>query len=86
MSTSSGQTNTVDLPSDSESPDEPMLYTLAEAAEKLRISYWVMYRLARDRAIPSVYQGRCRYVSPQALRDYVANLPTAPSAEKAYKR
>lgn len=79
-------TETVQPATDSPAADEPLLHTLAEAAEKLSISYWVMYRLARDGAIPSVYQGRCRYVTPQALRDYVANLPTSPSKDPAYKR
>lgn len=62
--------------------EEPLLLTLKAAAEKLSIGYWAMYRLVSEGVIPSCYQGRCRYVTPQALRDYVAGLPTTSPVER----
>ena len=65
--------------------DEKRLIPIKDAADQLSISYWLMWRLVRDAVIPSVYQGRTRYVTPEAIRAYVAALPTEPT-KPAYKR
>lgn len=52
----------------------PLLLTVAEAAESLRLSRTRLYELVATGELPSVKIGRSRRVSGQALRDYVQQL------------
>lgn len=76
------QTGTIAEPSSSptfnvtELPMEPLLISLKDAAPIIGLSYYGFYELIEAGTIPSVYQGRRRYVTPQALRTYVDSLPT----------
>lgn len=67
-----------------ELPMEPLLISLKDAAPVLGLSYYGFYELVEAGTIPSVYQGRRRYVTPESLRAYVAKLPTiGPAADLA---
>ena len=55
-----------------------LLYTIEEAADLLAISRWSVYALADDGRLPSVYQGRRRYIAADGLRAYVASLSSTP--------
>lgn len=58
-------------------PDsDALLITVKEAADKLSVTPWSVYRMLDDDKIRSVYQGRRRYVVVESLREYVENLPT----------
>lgn len=57
-------------------PMEPLLISLKDAAAIVGLKYYGFYELVEKNIIPTSYQGRRRYVTPQALRDYVASLPT----------
>lgn len=57
------------------STPDPLLISVQEAAERLSITAWSVYRLLDDKVIDSAYQGRRRYVVVESLHDYVANLP-----------
>ena len=53
---------------------EKVLLTVDEAAEKLAVSRWTMYRLMKERYVVSVQVGRCRRVTAESLAQYVAAL------------
>lgn len=57
-----------------ELPMEPLLISLKDAAPIVGLSYYGFYELVEAGTIPTVYQGRRRYVTPQTLRDYVDSL------------
>ena len=46
----------------------------------LNVTPWLVYKLADDGALASVYQGRRRYIKADSLDAYVASLPTEKSA------
>jgi len=54
--------------------DTTTLLTVAEAAERLRISKWLLYEQIRSRRLRTVKIGARRLVPPDALAEYVANL------------
>lgn len=55
---------------------DALLITVKEAADRLSLTPWSVYRLLDDKKIASVYQGRRRYVVVESMREYVDNLPT----------
>ena len=57
---------------DDEARQEPMLFTVMEAAQRLRIGRSLMYELLAAGDIPSIRIGRLRRVLRVALDDYVA--------------
>jgi hypothetical protein len=57
-----------------ELPMEPLLISLKDAAPIIGLSYYGFYELVEAGTIPTVYQGRRRYVTPQTLREYVDSL------------
>lgn len=58
--------------------DGPLLLTIAEVAEKLRVKPWSVYKLCDDGILPCVYMGpKTRRVKPDDLRAYVASLPSS---------
>ena len=56
------------------SPTTPLLYTLPEAAEQLRISRTKLYELLDANEIESVHIGRSRKIPAAALDTYVNRL------------
>jgi excisionase family DNA binding protein len=50
------------------------LITVQEAADRLAVSRWMIYRLIWDRQIKSVQIGRCRRIVQQSLDDYLSGL------------
>jgi excisionase family DNA binding protein len=54
--------------------DEPLLYTIPEAATALRISRTKLYELLDSGDVESVYIGRSRKIPAEALRIYVSRL------------
>jgi excisionase family DNA binding protein len=52
------------------------LYSIKEAAYVLNVTPWLVYKLADDGVLASVYQGRRRYIKADSLDAYVASLPT----------
>lgn len=64
--------------------DDELLISVKEAARRLSLTPWSVYRLADDAQIESVYQGRRRYIVVASLADYIATLPTqTPQSEKS---
>ena len=53
---------------------EPMLYTIDEAAELLRISRAKFYTLVAQRRIATVTLGGCRRVERTALEKYITTV------------
>lgn len=67
-----------------DSSDDELLISVKEAARRLSLTPWSVYRLADEKQIKSVYQGRRRYVVASSLAEYVEALPTqSPVAETA---
>lgn len=58
------------------SQPQPILYTLQEAADLLRISRTKLYELLDARELESVHIGRSRKIPADALRTYVDGLRT----------
>jgi excisionase family DNA binding protein len=50
------------------------LITVQEAADRLAVSRWMIYRLIWDRQIKSVQIGRCRRIIRQSFDDYLSGL------------
>ncbi len=57
---------------------DPLLVTAKQAGAMLALAPGSIYRLLDSGEIPSVYQGRKRYVRPADLRAYIEGLPTNP--------
>ena len=55
---------------------EPILCSIKDAATRLGVTPWSVYKLADDQRIRTVYQGRRRYVVVESLHEYVDSLPT----------
>lgn len=53
---------------------DQLLITVKEAADRLSLTPWSMYRLLDDKQVEDVYQGRRRYVVVSSLEEYVGNL------------
>ncbi len=56
--------------------DAELLISVKEAARRLSLTPWSVYKLADDQQIKSVYQGRRRYVVAASLNEYIESLPT----------
>ena len=56
------------------SRDEPLLYTIPEAASALRISRTKLYELLDSGEVESIYIGRSRKIPTEALRIYIDGL------------
>ena len=54
--------------------DGPRLYTLTEAAERLRVSRAKLYQLMNTGQLRSVHLGRRRLISDDALTEFIATL------------
>jgi excisionase family DNA binding protein len=52
----------------------PVLLTVQEACDTLRISRWTFYRLMQRRELRTVTIGRSRRVEPDAITDYLRSL------------
>ena len=52
----------------------PVLYSVVEAAEALRLSRSMIYELIRSGRLQTVKQGRRRLVPVDALAEYVSSL------------
>jgi excisionase family DNA binding protein len=50
------------------------LITVQEAADRLAVSRWMIYRLIWDQKVKSVQIGRCRRIVRQSLNHYIAGL------------
>ena len=50
------------------------LITVQEAADRLAVSRWMIYRLIWDLQLKSVQIGRCRRIVRKSLDDYIAGL------------
>ena len=50
------------------------LITVQEAANRLAVSRWMVYRLIWDQQVKSVQIGRCRRIVRQSFEDYLAGL------------
>jgi len=64
------------VPPTNPSRDEPLLYTIPEAASALRISRTKLYELLDSGDVESVYIGRSRKIPAEALRIYIDRLRT----------
>lgn len=62
---------------------EPLLLTVKDAANCLRMSRATVYVLVQRRIIPTIRIGRSVRISTQALRQYVAELEADVAAAKA---
>jgi excisionase family DNA binding protein len=62
------------VPPTNPSRDEPLLYTIPEAATALRISRTKLYELLDSGDVESVYIGRSRKIPAEALRIYIDSL------------
>ena len=54
--------------------DRSELLTVAEAAERLRVSKWMVYNLIRSRALRTIKIGDRRLVPVRALRAFLSQL------------
>jgi excisionase family DNA binding protein len=52
----------------------PLLLTIAEASQRLRVSKWMVYRLIHTRQLKTVTIGRRRFVPADSLRRFVEQL------------
>jgi excisionase family DNA binding protein len=50
------------------------LITVQEAADRLAVSRWMVYRLIWDGHVKSVQIGRCRRIIRQSFDDYLLGL------------
>ncbi len=50
------------------------LITVQEAADRLAVSRWMIYRLIWENRLTSVQIGRCRRIIRQSFDDYLASL------------
>lgn len=64
------------LSSTAAAPSGKLLYSIKEAADALALSAQTVYDLCDAEKIPTVRQGRRRYITATALHEYVANLPS----------
>lgn len=60
--------------------DSRLLIPVKEAADRLSVTPWSVYKLLDDKAIEGRYQGRRRYVLVASLEEYVQNLSQEPAA------
>lgn len=52
----------------------PELITVQEAADRLAVSRWMIYRLIWETRLASVHIGRCRRIIRRSFDDYLASL------------
>jgi excisionase family DNA binding protein len=57
-----------------------VLLTIEEAAKALRIGRTMMFKLLAEGALPSVYIGRARRISLDAIRSYVKQNESSTTA------
>lgn len=50
------------------------LITVQDAADRLAVSRWMIYRLIWENRVASVQIGRCRRIIRQSFEDYLAGL------------
>jgi excisionase family DNA binding protein len=53
---------------------EGELITVQEAADRLAVSRWMVYRLIWDQQVASVQIGRCRRIVRSSFNNYLAGL------------
>ncbi|WP_131732915.1 helix-turn-helix domain-containing protein [Actinomadura formosensis] len=56
------------------SPPPPLLLTIPEACEALRVSRWQIYRMINDGRLKTVRIDRRRFVTPDDLQDLIKEL------------
>ena len=56
------------------SDTQPLLLTISEACEALRISRWQLYQLINNRRLKTVRINRRRFVTPEDLRGLIDEL------------
>lgn len=64
----------LDLAAATDPADTPLLLTVEEAAERLRIGRTRMWHLVTTGTVRSVFIGRLRRVPIECLHEYVTNL------------
>lgn len=62
------------------SNEGPLLVPIKDAAQRLSLSPWSVYKLADEGRLTAVYQGRRRYVTAESMREYVAGLSNTPES------
>ena len=62
---------------------EPVFLTVQQAALKLSLSTFSIYKMLDDGRLDGVYQGARRYVVAESVPKYVASLSSTPPAESA---
>ena len=54
-------------------PIRPTLYTITEAAEQLRVSRWMIYRLIRNNELKTLTIASRRLIASDDLMDFIKN-------------
>jgi excisionase family DNA binding protein len=62
---------------------EPLFLTVRQAATKLGISTYTVYKMLDAGTLDGVYQGARRYVVAASIPAYIASLSSTPPAESA---
>ena len=55
-------------------PTAPLLLTITEACQALRVSRWQLYQLINDGRLKTVRINRRRFIAPKDLHDLIEHL------------
>jgi len=67
----------------SANPDDLILLTVEEAAERMRMGRTLIYSLIKSGAIESIKVGRLRRIAPESLREYVSRRLSDSQSDRA---